>query len=493
MGVGGFMFFRVCLIVLFLSTSVFSLEDILEQNLDVVDCSFIEFFEFDDEHEQLATLRSTCETRIAASTKKNDLKSLLLKKHMNNDFFRYILRDYLRRDLSEARTILMYRVAEESELEDLQASYASRLVRRRTLLRRSNEVPHFEAKKKDINFTSSLRTFMWDGQEFDLKVTSAEKSNISIIKSSPYFDDLRHALHNLMSLGNFPAIEVSLSQKKNLERAQAFDPNFLFQQLYSMIDNEHYDCVMLGDIDSQGKYRKYGYLRHVINAPASVSKIILSPEAKGELLELIKIEGISVLSEKIFLSALDLKKATTLLETSDELEKSIELYKRSLKDIKYKAKWPKVMRAMDQILAKNPYFMSAEVLKDVLGGKVKKELSYASSYKEFNYAFRSMDEGYLTKSNDLSELMSEMLKVKKVIHPAFREMMNLSVEIAKDKLILNRTPRPAVSKKKGTRLSKGGNAWLSTSQRLYKNLRTVRQKRNVLLDQQKVIEEIFER
>ena len=144
MGVGGFMFFRVCLIVLFLSTSVFSLEDILEQNLDVVDCSFIEFFEFDDEHGQLATLRSTCETRIAASTKKNDLKSLLLKKHMNNDFFRYILRDYLRRDLSEARTILMYRVAEESELEDLQASYASRLVRRRTLLRRSNEVPHFE-------------------------------------------------------------------------------------------------------------------------------------------------------------------------------------------------------------------------------------------------------------------------------------------------------------------------------------------------------------
>lgn len=486
------MIFRFLVFGLFFCFTASSLEKILEDNLDVVDYCMIRHFNLGESHPKMDELYSKCSSRVDSSAEKQRLRDVLLGQFMNKDFITMILNSYEGRSLSENRLLMSYLVADFNDYEEFKVSFASRLVSRKMLLRHNNDVPHFSGSRKALNFRLRDLQFKYNDESYTIRISTGAKTNISTVKSSEYYEIVSHALRNLMQLGNFSPIELTLTSKSNNSYSY-LDPNYLLFQIYTMTSTNDSNMVMLGDVNSKGDYLRYGYLRSALDGLSDSEKFVLvSEEAKEQLLEVIKVEGIKTLSERIFISPKNLKDAAKIIDSPTKYHDFADTFKILISNIKHKSKWPGIIKTLDQLISENPRLLSAKVLKDVLTGKVTSRLSFASSYREFNWFFRVLDMDN-TSAKLLTEIKSEIAKVKNKIHPEFRFMVQACDEIADDRLLLLKTPRPTARKKGGTQLSRGGNAYAAISQRLYKRIRELRLKRDILLDKQHVLESIFER
>ena len=487
------MIFRFLIFSLFFCYSALSLEKILEDNLDVVDYCLIKHFNLSESHPKMYELYSKCSSRVASSPEKQRLRDVLLGQFMNKDFITMILNAYEGRSLSEDRLLMSYLVADFNKLDDIKGSFASRLVSRKMLLRHNNDVPHFSDSKKSLKFILKEKSFKFDDKSYTIKISTSTKPNISTVKSSDYYEIVSHALRNLMQLGNFSPVELTLSVKDN-DSYSYLDPNYLLYQLYSMTSsNDDMNMVMLGDINSKGDYLRYGYLRSSLDGLQDSEKFVLvSEETKEQLLEVIKVEGLNILSERIFISPENLKDAIKIIESPSKYFGIADTFKVLMASIKQKSKRQAIIKTLDDLIVEDPRLLSAKVMKDVLTGKVTNRLSFASSYREFNWFFTVLDIDN-TSPKLLSEIKSEIAKVKNIIHPEFRSMVAACDAIADDRLLLLKTPKPTKKTRGGTQLSKGGNNYRAISQRLYSKIREVRFKRDVLLDKQQVLELIFER
>ncbi|MCH2204568.1 MAG: hypothetical protein MK132_01670 [Lentisphaerales bacterium] len=487
--------FQFFLLSFLFVNSGFSLERILVENLDVVDFCLMDHYNLEESHPSLQTYYERCENSVVASLTKRNLRDVLASKHMNEDFTKMILSAYQRRNLTEAKLLLSYLIADFNDYENYKDSFRSRLINFKKLLRHSNDVPHFFNTSKRISFVRNQLSFNYKGQIYTITIEPNSKRNISTVKSSGYFDILSHALRSLMQVGRFTPVDISLSRKENGAPSSYLDPNYLLFKLHSMTRAEDSpDMAMLGDVDSQGNCIRYYYMRSSLDGLSKDEKYILvSREAKEQILEVVKIEGIEVLSEKIFIAPKSINDAFAIIDNPGKYLFMADTYKILMASIKQKSKWPGIIKALDRLLEKDPGFLSAEILKDVLTGKVKKQLSFASSFREFNLFFRLLDIDNNSTAQLVYEVKSEIAKVVNIIHPELRTLVRDCDEIADHRLKLFKNPRPSAVSKKGTTLSRGGSSYRTVSQQLYKKIREVRLKRDILLDKQNVLESIFDR
>ena len=478
-----------------LSIQSYALEKILEENLEVLEYCLIRHFDLSEETDQLSSYYESCRSSIPQSSAKKNLRDTLMDKYISDEgFLKYVLRDFLsRRHLADYQATLMYKVAEISKFDDLLNAYSNRLISRKSITRITNEVPHFNGGPQVFQFKTKEHAFVWDGESFEITILDSEKANISIISTMEYFDELRHGLHSLMLLGQLKAVTIGLKHTGKGSISSSIDPNYLLQQLYSMLKGRKFSATMLGDIDSQGNYKRYGYFRDAFSCKGKSDFLLVSKEATAQILELVKVETLKVAIENTFVSVPTLKVAVSTLEDLEKFKGASTQFKRAVSGIRSRSKWPAIIKSLEIILKKNPEFLSAEIVKKVLEGEVKPKLTFVSSYNEFNYFFRMLDEGYASTGGELNELKLEIQKIQKISHGDFSSMLAMCYEIASDKGALLKIPKPKKSTGKGTTLNKGGGKWRNINQRMYKNIRIARHMRDSMLDKQSVIEAIFKR
>ncbi|MCM8531672.1 MAG: hypothetical protein NE330_10965 [Lentisphaeraceae bacterium] len=473
----------------------YALEKILEDNLDVLEYCLIKHFKLSEESAELSSYYESCHDSILLSSAKKDLRNTLMDSYISDEsFLKYVLRDYLYKErLLDYEATLMYKVAELSKFEGLLSAYSDRLISKKSITRFDTEVPHFNGGNESLEFKITRHTFIWDGESFEITVADSEENHISTITTIKYFDELRHGLHSLMFLGRLQPVKIGLKHTGKGSISTSIDPNYLFQQLYSMIRGKKFTLTMLGDIDSQGNYKSYGYLRYGYSCKDKSDLFLVSDQCVDQLLELVKVETLQVVIKNTFLSASSLKGAIVTLEDLKAVEASKIEFKRAVRNINSRSKWPTLIKNLDIILKKNPSFLSALIVKKVLQGEVESKLTFKSSYNEFNLFFRMLDEGYASSARELNDLQVEIKKIQKVSHSKFSSMLTMCDDIASDKLKLLKIPKPKPSTGKGTTLRKKASEWRNINQRMYKNIRIVRHLRDSMLDKQSVLETIFKR
>ena len=83
-----------------------------------------------------------------------------------------------------------------------------------------------------------------------------------------------------------------------------------------------------------------------------------------------------------------------------------------------------------------------------------------------------------------------MIKIKKLIHRDFVNMLLYSEKALKDTITLSGTKKTVATAKKGT-LSTGVNQWKKLNQSIYRSLRLIRYEREKILDKQENVERLY--
>ncbi|MCM8543168.1 MAG: hypothetical protein NE328_23065 [Lentisphaeraceae bacterium] len=308
----------------------------------------------------------------------------------------------------------------------------------------------------------------------------SKEENLEVVGNSRrYINILKNITRYLGKASSLPSGTVEVLWKPSVQSLKV-SPIEIYAYLVSPRNCKSY--LYFGDFSYEGEVRSWGYMRDSFEKVlASENKIVFFPISDfQDIKEYYLIFGKNELIKHQFIGIKKLEEVDRFLFDSNSDWQAIRLYKDILEKVKLRSiQRNELLTRLDEVLKIQPNHISAKIYKDLLHNKHPNRLSLMNSFFEFERLYRMYKAVNYFDSSELVELKLEdqINKILKIAHPKISIMLKgLKENIQTANRFKAETNN---SIKKGLR------------QKIFKTLRVLNQKRDILLDDQASIDRIY--
>lgn len=349
----------------------------------------------------------------------------------------------------------------------------------------------------ELDFENQIKISVLPSEKEALAVTGNSRYHLEMFKTclNQLMQDYK-VENNIFAINVVPAKDAPLPTLTPLE---------MYMNIVNGAVRTRYHYI--GDFSPSGRIRPWGYMKEHLKRMDTVQKslVFVARGSFSDLRDMACLTGVEAIIKRQYVGAESLKELSTI-EKMGIRHDWVTKYSLLVKDIgSGKVSRSQSISILADILKACPEHYSARIYYEYLQGRLSPVLSLKNTYFEFEYFYNRMKEegigGYVSKeqlkkmgitddkfipeqliqnSKALNAVMDDLKKLNKVAHRDFKS--------ASEKLL----EAYQVLDELNNKLIRSKSKWVSLNQKYFGLLREINLSRELFIDSQRAIDEVFQ-
>lgn len=294
-----------------------------------------------------------------------------------------------------------------------------------------------------------------------------------------YVTMFKNVVRYLAKSYKFPQLNAEIIWKPT-EEELLVSPLEIYASLISRKNSKNY--CFFGDFSFEGKVRTWGAMRSKFEKIIKTNReaAVFPLDDLKDIKEYSLVFGKNLVINKQFIGVSTIEEVDELVNEKDLTWRAVNKYNHILEKVgKGEFKRDELLESLDEVLKIKPNHLSAQIYKELLLKKYPHRLSLMNSFFEFEriyFLYKNTDYFDYDSFADL-DLESDISKLQKISHPKIIPLFKaITANILTAKQFKKETNKTI---QKGLR------------QKVFKNLRLINQERDLLIDDQNIIDRVY--